>query len=170
MELLRGNPCADCGEPDVVVLEFDHVAGKHKEVSALVSAGVPLARLEAELARCDVVCVNCHRRRTAARAGWSLLRTEGTAELRARPRVQRNLAWLREHLRRSRCVDCGESDPVVLEHDHRGDKRAGVTYLAWSEYSLATIAAEIAKCDVRCCNCHRRRTAEAGDWFRVRAS
>jgi hypothetical protein len=31
------------------------------------------------------------------------------------------------------------------------------------------IAQEIAKCDVRCANCHRRRHAEEGRWFRVTA-
>jgi hypothetical protein len=38
-------------------------------------------------------------------------------------------------------------------------KRSNVSALGWSETSLARLDAEIALCEVRCCNCHRRRTA-----------
>lgn len=58
------------------------------------------------------------------------------------------------------CVDCGESDPVVLEFDHvRGTKKKHVGVLI-NNSSWATILEEIAKCDVRCANCHRRATAK----------
>lgn len=64
------------------------------------------------------------------------------------------------------CVDCGERDPIVLEFDHvRGDKRGRLAELA-RRTSWATIAAEIAKCEVRCANCHRRRTAQQLGWYR----
>lgn len=53
------------------------------------------------------------------------------------------------------CVDCGYSDIRVLEFDHvRGEKKNGVALLARSGCSLATIKTEIAKCEVRCKNCH----------------
>jgi hypothetical protein len=29
------------------------------------------SRLAAEIGKCDIVCANCHRMRTARRAGWS---------------------------------------------------------------------------------------------------
>jgi hypothetical protein len=57
------------------------------------------------------------------------------------------------------CVDCGESDPVVLEFDHLADKLFDIgqslPYRNWQ-----SILAEIAKCDVVCANCHRRRTGK----------
>jgi hypothetical protein len=68
---LQQNPCADCGEADIVVLEFDHVRGeKVAAISQLVCAGHSAAKIRAEIDKCDVVCANCHRRRTSQRAGW----------------------------------------------------------------------------------------------------
>jgi len=56
------------------------------------------------------------------------------------------------------CVDCGETDPVVLEFDHLRDKRFDIGQaLAFRNWT--SILAEIAKCEVVCANCHRRRTA-----------
>ena len=62
-----------------------------------------------------------------------------------------------EYLTHSRCVDCGIADPLILEFDHIGTKRLSVSKLAWDGYSLKTIAREIEQCEVRCCNCHRKR-------------
>jgi hypothetical protein len=59
------------------------------------------------------------------------------------------------------CVDCGETDPIVLEFDHRDRslKRGSISRMI-SHFTWATVELEIAQCDVRCANCHRRRTAE----------
>jgi hypothetical protein len=61
------------------------------------------------------------------------------------------------------CVDCGEADPVVLEFDHRSAKLFDIGSAIGRGYGARSIAAEVAKCDVRCANCHRRKTyAERG--------
>jgi hypothetical protein len=142
------------------VLEFDHVAEKQALVSRLVHEGVRISVLEAEVARCEVVCANCHRRRTARRAGW--IRAGGQLSLATlgSPRGWRNAEWVYTKLAKARCVDCDLADTLVLEFDHVGEKRKAVMALAWQEYSLATLEREIAQCEVRCCNCHRRRTLE----------
>lgn len=61
--------CADCGETDPVVLEFDHVRGKKKwNISVLLFGRVrpfDCTEVQEELAKCEVVCANCHRRRTS---------------------------------------------------------------------------------------------------------
>lgn len=74
--------------------------------------------------------------------------------------------YIRDHLRNNPCVDCGEDDWVVLEFDHvRGSKAYAVATLRQGGHSLDLVIAEIAKCDVRCCNCHRRVTYNrAGSW------
>jgi hypothetical protein len=39
----------------------------------MTRGAVSLIRLQAEIAKCDVRCANCHRRRTAASLGWNAL-------------------------------------------------------------------------------------------------
>jgi hypothetical protein len=58
------------------------------------------------------------------------------------------------------CVDCGETDIVVLDFDHiRGEKFLNISQMVNQGYSWKTIKEEINKCDVRCANDHRRRHA-----------
>ena len=66
--------------------------------------------------------------------------------------------WVMWYLLDHPCVDCGESNPIVLEFDHvRGEKTADISTLK-SKGKLAAIKREIPKCEVRCANCHRRIT------------
>lgn len=64
-------PCADCGERfPPYVMDFDHVRGdKNDTVARMAARPVPLLELLTEIAKCDVVCANCHRLRTHQR-GW----------------------------------------------------------------------------------------------------
>lgn len=68
LEYLLQHPCADCGESDPLVLEFDHLRDKAGNVSYLLLVS-SWERISNEIAKCDVVCANCHRRRTQARQG-----------------------------------------------------------------------------------------------------
>lgn len=67
------------------------------------------------------------------------------------------------------CVDCGENDIIVLEFDHvRGEKIMPVSSMTHQGgYSWPTIKKEIDKCEVRCANCHRRKTARKYQYYRV---
>ena len=77
-------------------------------------------------------------------------------------RTQYLVAFLREHP----CADCGEDDPVVLEFDHLRDKLFGISK-GLTDRNWQDVLDEIAKCDVVCANCHRRRTAKRGGFLRA---
>ena len=77
----------------------------------------------------------------------------------------RLLSYLSTHS----CVDCGETDPVVLDfdHEHLNRKSASISDMLKNRLCWASIQSEIAKCSVRCANCHRRRTAEQFGWYKI---
>lgn len=62
------------------------------------------------------------------------------------------------------CADCGyNAHAIALDFDHLGDdKDAGVSVLVHNRARWSRVAAEIAKCEVVCANCHRVRTATRG--------
>lgn len=65
VEYLRDKPCVDCGLVDFVVMEFDHVKGtKSDDVSRMLQNGTRWQRILEEIAKCDIRCSNCHRRKT----------------------------------------------------------------------------------------------------------
>lgn len=73
---------------------------------------------------------------------------------------ERNARRVFEYLKSHSCIHCGESDPIVLEFDHRNsdDKIESVSILI-RDSSWERIELEIQKCDVLCANCHRRKSA-----------
>ncbi|HEU4943676.1 MAG TPA: hypothetical protein VFT10_00785 [Solirubrobacterales bacterium] len=77
-------------------------------------------------------------------------------------RIELLIAYLREHP----CADCGETDPLVLEFDHLRDKKFSIAQ-AWRDHNWQTVLDEMAKCEVVCANCHRRRTARRGGFIRA---
>lgn len=86
----------------------------------------------------------------------------------ARKRVKSdNLDFLIAYLRSHPCVDCGESDIRVLQFDHvdPGTKVSNVSLLL-RKRPWKLVLPEIAKCAVRCANCHRRKTMRERDFSR----
>lgn len=73
-----------------------------------------------------------------------------------------------EYLKTHPCVVCGEKDPVVLDFDHLSNKRYNLSSMANMGHSIKTIELEIAKCQVLCANCHRRKTAKDFAYFKFR--
>lgn len=66
------HPCEKCGENDPVVLEFDHLDQSQKSfgIHEMMARGHSLENIRKEIAKCRVLCCNCHRRRTAEQLNW----------------------------------------------------------------------------------------------------
>jgi hypothetical protein len=67
LHALKASPCRDCGGVfPPYVLDFDHRdrATKAFNISVAMSNGYPWDVILAEVAKCDLVCANCHRVRT----------------------------------------------------------------------------------------------------------
>ena len=75
----------------------------------------------------------------------------------------RIISYLKSHP----CVDCGETDYTVLEFDHvKGDKKDNIASLLCCDVSWKIIKEEIDKCEIRCANCHKRRSAKQFGWYK----
>ena len=74
-------PCADCSmKYPWYVMDFDHVRGKKKFNLSIASNKMwSIEAINAEIAKCDLVCSNCHRIRTFTRnsIGMSSNRQDG---------------------------------------------------------------------------------------------
>lgn len=72
---LLSHPCVDCGEKDILVLEFDHRdrTKKISEIRNIIQRGGTLDKVKKEVEKCDVRCANCHRRKTEKETNsWKL--------------------------------------------------------------------------------------------------
>ncbi len=85
-----------------------------------------------------------------------------------RERIHRiRTEWLIAYLRDHPCVECGESDPIVLEFDHvEGTKEFNVGAAFRGSRSWADVVKEIGKCEIVCANCHRKRTSRRGGFLK----
>lgn len=70
-EYLLDHPCVECGERDIIVLEFDHRTQTTKRFDVMSAThGHSWKTILEEIKKCDVVCANCHKRRTAKMMNW----------------------------------------------------------------------------------------------------
>ena len=165
---LRRVACHDCGgqfKPHQ--MDFDHRDPSTKSFNVMTGRAMLMstARVLAEVAKCDVVCVNCHRLRTRSQhrdrlAGLTTGTSKGLAIRRARWRRQ---AAMLDRLRDVPCMDCGNRFPSCsMDFDHRdpSTKSSRVPALI-GHAGDERILAEVAKCDIVCGNCHRLRTFAA---------
>ena len=163
---LRRVPCADCGgkfEPHQ--MDFDHRDPSTKSFNVMTGRAMLMStrRLMDEVAKCDIVCANCHRVKTRLQHVARLAATPDRAGSRyienARRRWRGQAALLNE-LRNVPCADCGARlEPCAMDFDHRdpATKEYRVTAMI-GRAGTARILAEAAKCDIVCANCHRART------------
>jgi hypothetical protein len=162
---LRRVPCTDCrGLFKPFQMDFDHRDPSTKSFNVMTGRAMLMStqKVLAEVANCDIVCVNCHRVRSRAQHRLRLLaRRPGTSKrLEEKRAMWRRQAAMLDRLRDVPCMDCGgRFPPCSMDFDHRdpGTKRSRVPALI-GRAADARILAEVAKCDIVCANCHRART------------
>ena len=76
----------------------------------------------------------------------------------------RDFVW--GYLTQHPCEICGEWDPTVLEFHHLYGKDKAISKMIAEGVTIEKIKIEIGKCQVLCCNCHRRITSKEQGWFR----
>ncbi len=69
LEYLLTHPCS-CGEARPACLDFDHQRDKTANISFMVAHGYSIEIIKLEIAKCQVLCANCHRVKTAEDFGW----------------------------------------------------------------------------------------------------
>lgn len=64
LEYLKSHPCVTCKEGDPLVLQFDHVRGKKSFDITTMIGTLSYDKIEEEIRKCQVLCANCHARKT----------------------------------------------------------------------------------------------------------
>lgn len=154
--------CIDCGYADTRAIDPDHrlLGTKSVTVSRMIQLCASVARIEAELEKCEPRCARCHRARTKTQ-----LPSANRDLVKLPPSWQRRIEFQdrNDQMKLMRgCTDCGWAEhPRGLDWDHvRGVKTAQVADLVAFSPSWPRVLEEIAKCQCVCANCHRIRTAE----------
>lgn len=162
VDLKEKTPCQDCGNffPHYK-MDFDHREGVEKinTISRMVSLN-GMKCLKEEIAKCDIVCGNCHRTRifikTIDKSEYS--KAYGAVNQRKYRKIRRDFtSKIKES---SPCTDCRQFYPFyVMEFDHldRNTKSGNISKLIRS-HNIEKLQQEIDKCEVVCTNCHRERT------------
>lgn len=145
--------CTDCGYNRFApALHFDHIDPSTKTTNVSHMTASTPALVWAEIEKCVVRCVNCHALRTHGE--------ETTGGSQARSRALR--LEVNQFKTSNGCTDCGfNSHASALQFDHRNpeEKLYVIGTMIWSK-PTELVWQEIAKCDVRCGNCHAEKTHE----------
>lgn len=77
------------------------------------------------------------------------------------------LKFVYDYAKERGCIECDEKDPCCLDFDHVTDnKTKEISRMVMNGNSLSSIQEEIKKCEIRCSNCHRKKTAKQFDWYK----
>lgn len=162
-QFLLDHPCIVCGEEDPVKLEFDHLDNQKKNFNVGEGRNLNSSKVIEEISKCQILCSNCHKRKTIKDRNWYFWMGETAAEDDlSNPKNKCHRITSRrlfDFKCSSQCVDCGEADPFVLEFDHvRGEKLFNLGHAPGRKWDR--VVTEVAKCEIRCGNCHRAKTSE----------
>lgn len=146
--------CINCNESNKPLLQFDHLLNKKSKISSLVKLGYSLSTILSEISKCQVLCANCHRIKTATTHRFYRVSSQYLSKNQAIALKQETLL---SFLKNSCCSKCKNANIVVLEyhHVHPTTKIASISEMTrQSKYTIDDIKEEISKCILLCANCH----------------
>lgn len=113
------------------------------------------------------VCKACHRKYSKKHYAENSDKYKAKSKRNSARYLEINRRFVWKYLTQNPCVDCGETDPVILEFDHVKGKTENIAEMMRRGFSLERLKEEIALCDVRCANCHVRKTATERGWWKA---
>ncbi len=114
------------------------------------------------------LCKDCHNEKIRKHYAENKTYYKDKAKVRSKSLSLENRERIIEYLLAHPCVDCGETELILLQFDHLGDKEYNVSEMI-TRYSWTAILKEIEKCEVVCAHDHIRRTAKRAGWHKLRA-
>lgn len=112
-------------------------------------------------------CRKCNKERSRAYYSANIEAHKTATMKRKKKAIELSQRKIVEYLQKHPCVDCGYSNILALEFDHRNNKESNIATAVANGWSWDRIKKEIDKCDVRCSNCHKIKTAIAGNFYKV---
>jgi hypothetical protein len=160
---LKSEPCVDCKTKfHFCQMDFDHRDPTEKRLPISRMGLMGINSILKEIAKCDLVCANCHRDRTQKLIiHGSKIENPDSAQLHTRQKAEEITKFVNSLKNNKKCVDCKLPHPYWrLDFDHRenSDKSNTISRLKLSKMSKERILGEIEKCDLICARCHRLRT------------
>jgi hypothetical protein len=155
--LKTDKPCIDCNQIyEPYCMDYDHIPGrgeKIESVTRMVIANVSKEDILLEIAKCDLVCLLCHNKRTRDR-----FNNELGIERKYRPHEQRNIDIINE-FRNKPCVLCNQQyDLCNMQIDHIDPSTKLYDVCQLKSRKEETLRDELKKCQVLCALCHRRKS------------
>lgn len=146
---IKNKPCVDCGRKfHHAAMEFDHRPNVDKKFKIGQGGTRSKDAVEKEIAKCDLVCSNCHRIRTKSRK---------SSNRRATKAVQYAVDF---KIKNNVCQICKESFPYeCLQFDHiQHNNKLFNIMLPPAGTTIQDIKREIKKCQIVCNCCHNIKT------------
>ncbi len=144
-----GSKCSNCGEDDVVVLQFHHINAKEKEFDICENRGMHLEKLFKEVDKCHLLCANCHSELHQNKGGDNVNQR--------RRKVKEELLRYKGTDKCQRCNYKGSNNASLdLHHRIPAEKEQKPVEDACQHGMTKRVCDELDKCDVICKNCHTR--------------
>jgi hypothetical protein len=142
------HPCVDCGETLQELLENDHFEDNKSIEKGIIN--LPLSKLKEELRKTQVVCVECHRKRTFKNVAPSRISA-----------MKLSIGY---------CKHCNKKVEKGSEHlfdfDHLNTENK-LLNLNSPSITQKRLDEEVKKCQLLCCKCHKIKSFNEYGWRRL---